>query len=452
MAKNTGRGGWATLAALVAALGMSAMPTHGQVTGHPMTNANIRGAVRECAAESQVGPATSANNCSTTSQLGQWDSDAGDYISCDATFDCPTSQEEYGAIETWDTAGTTCFALDADNACSASSRDGLFAYMTGFNKAIRDWSTAAVTSYKGMFFGAVAFNQPLNFNTAAGTDFSEMFKRAIAFNQPLNFNTAAGTHFKEMFRDTVAFNQPLNWDVGAGTDFSEMFEGAVGFDQDLADWRPTAPASVRNMFADSAVSSDVRDAGTTALCQTISVHSCTGTSSGEWACDLDAATDDTALCPQGCTEVLESSGEDCDAAVAPAWGDGTGNWNTCERNADWELNGCIYIYRPVWGVTGAVAFNMYSDSCLEDVANGVDPGSGDWSCLPATCDTLTCGSGTTLRAGPVTISCAGDPCDADDQDTCCAPAETPSKTSGDAATAASMALVVAAVATIAAAL
>ena len=242
-------------AALVLLLG--AAPAHGQVTDFPMNNANIRVAVRECAVESRV--ASSVDDCS---QAGSG--------RCDATFDCPFSQESYGLIETWDTALVTCFALDASNACSTTSNgqywnDGLFARMTGFNRPIGAWNTSAVTIFTGMFYIAPAFNQPLD-----------------------------------------------SWNVGAGTEFYKMFREAVGFDQDLTGWTPsTALTTTSEMFLRSAVSSDVRDA----------------------------------------------SGDP-------------------------------------WGITGVDTSDMYTFSCLDDVANGVDPATygdapsatngwaGGWSCLP----------------------------------------------------------------------
>ena len=190
------------------ALLLCASTAQGQVTGYAMTDANIRVAVRECAIESQVGATTTTHDCSQAGFV------AGvGVVTCDATFDCPNSQATYGLIETWDTSTVTCFALDASNACNTGGAnfDGLFAFMTGFNKPIGAWNTAAVTVYISMF------------------------------------------------KDTVAFNQPLGWDVGAATTFNMMFTGAAGFDQDLSGWAPVALTNAAGMFMDSAMSTDVRD-------------------------------------------------------------------------------------------------------------------------------------------------------------------------------------------------
>ena len=129
MAKDSGRG-WGTLAALVAALGMCAMPTHGQVTGYPMTNANIRGAVRECAAESRVGPATTFNDCSLTSALNSWVDD-GTNTGVDVDTKCSYSDRSRRAACSNGNVGS-CGQLTLSECyaeCSASESCAYFSYL-----------------------------------------------------------------------------------------------------------------------------------------------------------------------------------------------------------------------------------------------------------------------------------------------------------------------------------
>ena len=100
-----------------------------------------------------------------------------------------------------------------------------------------------------------------------------------------------------------------------------------------------------------------------------------------------------------------------------------------------------------WGITGVSTSGMYSSTCLSQRDQGQGERQdnirlGAWLCpwTPANCDTLTCGTGTTLRADPAgytpggrplgTNLCARSTCDnVVDQGTCCeaiAPATTTS--------------------------
>ena len=59
-----------------------------------------------------------------------------------------------------------------------------------------------------------------------------MFNSAAAFNQPLAFDTSSVTNMGGMFYEAVAFNQPLlNFDATSLKDAACMFEGAAAFNQ-----------------------------------------------------------------------------------------------------------------------------------------------------------------------------------------------------------------------------
>jgi surface protein len=64
-----------------------------------------------------------------------------------------------------------------------------------------------------MFFGASAFNQPIeNWGTVKVTSMEGMFRLASSFDQPIgNWNTAAVTSVVNMFFGASAFNQKLCW-------------------------------------------------------------------------------------------------------------------------------------------------------------------------------------------------------------------------------------------------
>ena len=94
--------------------------------------------------------------------------------------------------------------------------------------------TSEVTSMKGMFNGATAFNQPVNFNTSKVTNMSHMFSGTQAFDQPVNFDTSKVTNMSHMFSGTHAFNQPVNFDTSKVTDMSYMFGHTRAFNQSVS--------------------------------------------------------------------------------------------------------------------------------------------------------------------------------------------------------------------------
>ncbi|CAH0447825.1 hypothetical protein SM033_00001 [Vibrio phage vB_VpaM_sm033] len=65
-----------------------------------------------------------------------------------------------------------------------------------------------------------------------------MFYGAVAFNQPLAaWDVSNVTNFAQMFRDASVFNQAIPcWNVANATDMTRMLNNAVAFDQNLSAW------------------------------------------------------------------------------------------------------------------------------------------------------------------------------------------------------------------------
>ena len=148
--------------------------------------------------------------------------------------------------------------FDMSSAVGPDPCNRRLSFGAAFNSPVNFWDTSRVTSMRGMFRHASAFNQPLNFDTSRVTDMSEMFQGASAFNEPLSFDTSRVidmaamfaqasalnkllsfvdtsrvTDMSSMLQQATAFNQPLNFDTSRVTDMSSMLQGAISFDQPL---------------------------------------------------------------------------------------------------------------------------------------------------------------------------------------------------------------------------
>ena len=85
--------------------------------------------------------------------------------------DKSAAEVKYGHISTWETGGVTdmdfLFCVRAGWMDEMDKNDFLDscvlpASASSFNDGISAWDTSSVTTMKGMFHGASAFNQPLN--------------------------------------------------------------------------------------------------------------------------------------------------------------------------------------------------------------------------------------------------------------------------------------------------
>jgi len=70
--------------------------------------------------------------------------------------------------------------------------------LQNFDADVSNWDTSGVTTMRGMFSVAKAFNQPVSFNTSSVTNMEFMFY-FTAFNQPLSFDTSKVTAMAAMF-------------------------------------------------------------------------------------------------------------------------------------------------------------------------------------------------------------------------------------------------------------
>ena len=135
----------------------------------------------------------------------------------------------YGVIGDWDTSQVT-------------DMKAMFYGAIAFNQPLTHWVTSKVTDMSNMFQDATSFNQPLAFDTSKVMDMREMFWRASSFNQPLTFNTSQVTNMGSMFQDATSFNQPLPFDTEQVTTMEWMFRGAIAFNQPLSWGAVACPA------------------------------------------------------------------------------------------------------------------------------------------------------------------------------------------------------------------
>ena len=112
--------------------------------------------------------------------------------------DVASAEATYGPIADW-------------NVSAISDMSRLFWFLRNFNADISSWDTSGVTKMNGMFYLALAINQPMSFETSGVTDMYDMFAYASAFNQPLNFDTSNVKSMYDMFvvRSACALRRAL---------------------------------------------------------------------------------------------------------------------------------------------------------------------------------------------------------------------------------------------------
>lgn len=119
------------------------------------------------------------------------------------------------------------------------------------NFTVPDYLPPNVTATAGMFYDAIAFNQPLaTWTTDNITNMSDMFTNATAFNQPLvAWNTGNVIDMHNMFQNAASFNQSLaTWDTSNVTTMVSMFENARAFNGSVASWNTFQVTTMANMF------------------------------------------------------------------------------------------------------------------------------------------------------------------------------------------------------------
>jgi Mycoplasma protein of unknown function, DUF285 len=84
-----------------------------------------------------------------------------------------------------------------------------------FNSSIKDWDMGHVTTMKGIFYEAEAFDQDVSpWNVASVSDFSYAFSYAYAFTGQGNissWNTSSAVSMQHMFHNGPSFQAELCW-------------------------------------------------------------------------------------------------------------------------------------------------------------------------------------------------------------------------------------------------
>ena len=134
---------------------------------------------------------------------------------------------------------------------TVTSTRGMFDGAIAFNQDISGWNTSNVTEMQFMFFGASSFNQSLAaWNVSNVTNMAYMFGEASSFNQSLAaWNVSRVTRMSYMFVSAISFNQSLAaWNVSRVTYMSSMFNGASSFNQSLDSWDVSSVTGMALMF------------------------------------------------------------------------------------------------------------------------------------------------------------------------------------------------------------
>ena len=138
---------------------------------------------------------------------------------------------------------------DAPNTSQVTDMSSMFFGATAFNQPV-NFDTKNVTSMRAMFTDAATFNQPVNFDTKNVTNMGDMFNSAKSFNKPVNFNTKNVTIMAGMFNYATTFNQPLNFDTRNVTNMTHMFNHAKSFNHPV-NFDTSKVTDISNMFANT---------------------------------------------------------------------------------------------------------------------------------------------------------------------------------------------------------
>lgn len=162
--------------------------------------------------------------------------------------------------------------INSWNITNVTNMGFMFFGATAFNSVLNSWNTKNVTNMEFMFYDAAAFNSPINnWNTQIVTDMSYMFFRAKSFNQPIqSWNTGYVTNMISMFNAASAFNQPINnWNTENVTNLAYMFQHATAFNQPVFKWNTQKVINMRSIF--ESASSFNQHIGTWQLNQNVSL-------------------------------------------------------------------------------------------------------------------------------------------------------------------------------------
>ena len=145
----------------------------------------------------------------------------------------------------------TMTATDIPDLSQVSNMSNMFYGADAFNQPLNNWDVSSVTDMSKMFRNSSSFNQPLsNWDVSSVTDMSSMLHSASSFNQFLdNWDVSNVNTMNRMFAFTPLFNQPLNsWDVSNVTDMFAVFAFTPLFNQPLSNWDVSSVTDMSFMF------------------------------------------------------------------------------------------------------------------------------------------------------------------------------------------------------------
>ena len=176
-------------------------------------------------------------------------------------FNCASFNTNIGS---WNTSNVTTMArmfgnatafnqnITSWNTANVTDMNYMFNYATSFNQNINSWNVAKVTNMSYMFGNATAFNQILNsWNTASVSNITYMFNNAILYNggNMEGWNISGVTSLKGTFAGATAFNGLVgSWNTTNVTDMSETFQNCINFNQNLGYWQTGNVTTTANMF------------------------------------------------------------------------------------------------------------------------------------------------------------------------------------------------------------
>ncbi|KAJ1447767.1 hypothetical protein M885DRAFT_575454 [Pelagophyceae sp. CCMP2097] len=181
------------------------------------------------------------------------------------TTDAAAAREKYGDIQAWDVSRVTSleglFASATDfkediswwDTSGVTNMDRLFAKCACFDGDLSNWQTESVHSARQAFYGAKAFTGVglEAWDTSQVTSMRGMFSRAYAFDGNVStWDVEAVTDFAFMFDEASKFTGTglEKWDTRSATTMEAMFSSASAFDGDVSEWRTSRVIVLAAMF------------------------------------------------------------------------------------------------------------------------------------------------------------------------------------------------------------
>ena len=163
---------------------------------------------------------------------------------------------EWSSMESafWGCENLNSTAIDAPDLSNVTSLKGMFVGAKAFNGNIDNWDVSNITNISSMFWGAESFNQSLNsWDVSQVQDMSSLFSGALSFNGSIgDWEVGNVSNMFEIFRGAILFNQPIgNWNVENVTTLRTAFFGAESFNQDIGSWDVSKVTSMNSLFRDA---------------------------------------------------------------------------------------------------------------------------------------------------------------------------------------------------------